>query len=169
MAMMWWTDRVASDGSRPPLELSNGEAFTGKEIPGIAGIMYKFDFYQDIGDNLYRQTNYLLALGEGVWPKKGGDVLVVTRHTALIQHLAEIGLIESGAIILDHVTPDQVAGRHVIGVLPLHLASLASSVTEVPLMIPSEMRGRELTLAEIRRHAGPPVTYQVTRLGTKGV
>ena len=52
--------------------------------------------------------------------------------------------------VLAHVTADDVAGKHVLGVLPLSLARHAASVTEVamPLLRP-EQRGNELTPAEM--------------------
>ena len=65
----------------------------------------------------------------------------------------------------DRAVPVVVVTRHkarrVIGVLPLHLAAVATSVTEVPLDIPAAMRGKELTLAQVRAFARPPVTYTV--------
>lgn len=89
------------------------------------------------------------------------EYLVVTRHAALIDYLVETDVIPAGTPYLTHATPDDVRGRDVIGVLPLHLAALCSSVTEVPLTIPAEARGRELSLYEVRQYAGPPVTYRV--------
>lgn len=90
--------------------------------------------------------------------------LVVTRHPALIDYLVEIKLIPAGTPHLTHATPEQLQGRHVIGVLPLHLAACCDRVTEIPLTLPPELRGRELTLDEVRRYAGAPVTYQVRRV-----
>ncbi len=98
------------------------------------------------------------------------DTVVVTRHPALVSHLCGLGLIPStdghtpDCEVIDHATPAHVAGMHVIGVLPLHLAALAAKVTEVPLYIPEECRGRELTLEEVQRYAGEPSTYRVHRM-----
>jgi len=49
----------------------------------------------------------------------------------------------------------------------MHLAALASSITEVPLKIPSDLRGKELTVKEVRKYAEPPVTYVVTIIKEK--
>ena len=89
--------------------------------------------------------------------------LIVTRHPALVEHLRDLGLVPDGTRIIEHATPEDVAGAHVIGVLPLRLASLAWLVTEVPLDIPAALRGRELTLEEVSKHAGPPVQYVVRK------
>ena len=78
------------------------------------------------------------------------ETIVVTRHPALVEYLTEIGLLPNGVTVLIHVTPEDVVGKHVIGVLPLHLAALAD-------------RGVELDLARMREIAGDPVTYRVTR------
>ena len=89
------------------------------------------------------------------------NTIVITRHTALIQYLEEINLIPAGTPVLSHATPEDVRGRDVIGILPLSLASLANSVTEVPLTITPELRGQELTIEQVRQLAGNPVRYQV--------
>lgn len=93
--------------------------------------------------------------------KPDGDTVVVTRHRALIFHLVEAGIVSSGVPVLEHAGPDDVRGKHVVGVLPLRLAALAASVTEVPLDLAPHHRGRELGLDEVRAIAGEPVTYRV--------
>jgi len=91
------------------------------------------------------------------------DVVVVTRHDALVALLRERGIIQGDDVtVLAHASADDVRGRHVIGVLPLSLAALAASVTEIPLSLTPDMRGRELGLDELRGIAGQAVTYQVT-------
>jgi len=91
--------------------------------------------------------------------------LVVTRHPALTLLIQEKGLISDQTPVVSHVTENDVRGKHVVGVLPLRLAALAASVTEIPLDLSPEDRGRELDLARVREIAGDPVTYQVHRLG----
>lgn len=67
--------------------------------------------------------------------------VVVTRHPALVAYLRKIGLIGADAHVISHATPEDVAGKDVIGVLPLRLA----------------------TLADIERYAGSPATYIVNK------
>ena len=88
-------------------------------------------------------------------------MLVVTRHPALVAYLVEEGVVPAETKVLSHVTMDDVAGQDVVGVLPLHLAWACASVTEVPLDLPPELRGVELTLEQVRRFAGEPRTYKV--------
>ena len=92
---------------------------------------------------------------------QAANTIVVTRHPALVQHLREIGLIPEGCPVITHVTPDDVRNKSVIGVLPLALAALARDVTEVPMDLPQELRGQELTIGQVRQFAGQPVTYHV--------
>jgi hypothetical protein len=115
------------------------------------------------------------------------DIVVVTRHPALVTLLVEKGIIsrgcaacaagncldyygpdapyhEDGPTVLEHVLEHEVRGKHVIGVLPLRLAALAASVTELPLLLSSEDRGKELGIDRLREVAGDPVTYKVTIL-----
>lgn len=91
-------------------------------------------------------------------------VVVVTRHPALVEYLTELGVVPAGTEVVTHATAEQVRGRHVFGVLPLHLAAEAASVTEVTLRVPAELRGVELTLEQVRQFAGPLVEYKVSRV-----
>lgn len=86
---------------------------------------------------------------------------VITRHPGLVQYLMEIGLADSGTEVLAHATPENVRGKHVCGVLPHSLSCLTSGFTEVPLSLPAELRGVELTVEQVRVYAGQPVTYRV--------
>lgn len=67
-------------------------------------------------------------------------MIVVTRHRPLVEYLLEIGLITPTDRVIEHATEDDVRGQDVIGVLPMRLAALASSVTEVPLELTLEDR-----------------------------
>lgn len=91
-------------------------------------------------------------------------VVVVTRHPALVEYLTELGVVPAGTEVVTHATAEQVRDRHVFGVLPLHLAAEAASVTEVTLHVPAELRGVELTLEQVRQFAGPLVEYKVSRV-----
>ena len=90
--------------------------------------------------------------------------IVVTRHQALLDYLVEEGIVTEDVPVLSHVTEDDVRGKHVIGVLPLRLAAAAAIVTEVPLDLPQELRGKELSVEEVRKYAGPPRSYFVGRV-----
>jgi putative CRISPR-associated protein (TIGR02620 family) len=93
--------------------------------------------------------------------------LVVTRHPALVDYLRERGTIPTSpddVQVLSHADPIDVAGRDVIGVLPLHLAASAKTITEVPLSLPPELRGHEITIDQVREYAGSPTTYVVEQV-----
>lgn len=90
--------------------------------------------------------------------------IVVTRHPALVTLLKERGLVSEDVRVLTHASAEDVRGRHVFGVLPLHLAAEAARVTEVPLRLTPEMRGKELDLDTLRSISGDPVTYEVRRI-----
>lgn len=96
--------------------------------------------------------------------READSPVVVTRHAALVEYLTELGVVPAGTEVVTHATAEQVRGRHVFGVLPLHLAAEAASVTEVPLNVPAELRGVELTLEQVRQFAGPLVEYKVSRV-----
>ena len=89
------------------------------------------------------------------------EKLVVTRYHALFQYLKEIGLIDEDTKVLSHAKGSDVIGRHVLGVLPYWLSSLAEKYTEVQVRVPIEMKGKELTLEQMRFYSLKPKTYQV--------
>jgi len=90
--------------------------------------------------------------------------LVVTRHQGLVDYLIEEGLIEPETRIVDHASEEDITGKHVLGVLPHNLSCLCNSFTEIPLLLPTEMRGKELSKEDVRKYAGELVTYKVTRI-----
>ena len=102
------------------------------------------------------------------------EVIIITRHKALIEYIYEeadkddghplyFDLVDKAHEVLEHVAnPDYIVGKHIVGVLPLHLAAKAASITEVPLNIPPEMRGKELSVDDLRAMAGDPVRYVVS-------
>ena len=89
------------------------------------------------------------------------NIIVVTRHKGLVDYLLAEGMITRGTKVVSHASEEDVRGKDVIGVLPLHLAAQAASVTEVPLALTPEMRGVELAEPDVRRVAGDPRTYIV--------
>lgn len=89
--------------------------------------------------------------------------LIVTRHPALISLLIERGLATAETPVIAHATVEAVKGNDIIGVLPLSLAVHARTVTEVPLALTPELRGKELDLPTLRQIAGEAVTYKVSK------
>ncbi len=89
--------------------------------------------------------------------------LIVTRHNGLVEYLKQERIVGNDVEVIAHASPEVVTGRHVIGVLPHSLSCLTASFTEVPLSLPPELRGKELTAEDVRKYAGKPVTYIVRR------
>ena len=96
---------------------------------------------------------------------------VITRHKALVDYLLDKDIIKEGEYkLIEHADYKDVEGQDVIGVLPLQLASYAKSVTEVPLKLTPEMRGKELTFEEVEKVAEKPVQYIVREvISTDGI
>lgn len=90
------------------------------------------------------------------------NALVVTRHQSLVDYLREQNVIDDSATIIAHATASAVTGKNVIGVLPHSLSCLTASFTEVPLDLPSDLRGKELSVEQMRQYAKSPITYSVT-------
>lgn len=94
--------------------------------------------------------------------------LVVTRHSALIEYLRELGICKISAITVTHADKKTVQGKHVAGSLPLSLSCECVSFTEIPLNLPLGLQDKELTkelsLEQIRKYADKPQTYWVKKL-----
>jgi putative CRISPR-associated protein (TIGR02620 family) len=75
------------------------------------------------------------------------DTLIVTRHRGLVEWLGRRGITGT---VLPQVTPEDIRGKIVYGVLPLHLAALAAEVVTVDLPgIPADKRGADLSPEEM--------------------
>ena len=92
--------------------------------------------------------------------------IIVTRHPNLVALLIERGIVDEGIRVIEHAKPNDVRGKHVIGILPHHLSSLAASITEIPMRLTRDDRelltGSEMPLDRMREVAMHPVTYTVT-------
>ena len=90
-------------------------------------------------------------------------MVVVTRHQAFVALAQKRGLVDESSVVVAHASEEALRDQDVLSSgLPLHLAALCRTVTTVPLDLPAELRGRELTLEECERYAGPTTRYQVT-------
>ena len=93
--------------------------------------------------------------------------LIVTRHKSLVSYLLDKNIIKEGEYkLIEHADYKDVEGQNVIGVLPLQLASYAKSITEVPLKLTPQMRGKELTFDEVEKVAEEPVQYIVREVNS---
>lgn len=109
-------------------------------------------------DYIYPGRKGYIALDE---PEQQDKLLVVTRHKALADLLREKGIISGDCDYMEHAGVDDVQGRDVVGNLPLHLAARCHTITSVAMSVPLEMRGRELTLDELREVYRGVHTYRV--------
>lgn len=89
--------------------------------------------------------------------------VVVTRHKGLVDYLNKNGFISDETVIIDHATPEAIAGKTVLGVLPHSLSCLCKVFAEIPLNLPPEMRGKELSLQDVEKYAGDIAYYVVQR------
>ena len=87
--------------------------------------------------------------------------VLVTRHEALVEYFKELGI--KFDKVISHATEEDVRGNDVYGVLPLHLASLANTVTTIDMNLPAEMRGKELSLEDIKKYLVDISTYKVEK------
>ena len=90
------------------------------------------------------------------------EIVVVTRHKGMEDYLVHMGYVPNDCNVIGHVIePSMLKDKTVWGVLPHSLSSLCSVFCEVPLNLPPEFRGKELSMEEMSRFAGPAKCYQV--------
>lgn len=87
--------------------------------------------------------------------------VLVTRHEALVEYFKELGI--KFDKVISHATEEDVCGNDVYGVLPLRLASFTNTVTSIDMNIPAEMRGKELSLEDIKKYLVDISTYKVEK------
>ena len=75
------------------------------------------------------------------------EYIIVTRHQGLVEVLSSMGI--TGKVVA-HATLEDVQGKVVIGVLPMHLAAQTVMFGEVTLQLSPEQRGKELSAQEVR-------------------
>lgn len=89
------------------------------------------------------------------------DTLIVTRHQGLVEWLARHGI---EGEVKAQVGPDDVRGKHVVGVLPLALAAEAASITTVDMPgLRPDQRGVDLTPGEMDAAGATLATYMVLK------
>ena len=91
------------------------------------------------------------------------EFVIVTRHSGAVEWLARHGI--SGQVIAHVSDPAQVAGKAVVGSLPLHLAALADRVgsIDMPGLTPAQ-RGQDLSPEEMDEAGAAIVWYEVRAL-----
>ena len=90
--------------------------------------------------------------------------LIVTRHLSLVEYLKFFYPEQMQDVeVITHVPANKameiLKNKHVVGVLPHHLSCICRTFTEIPLDVPSHLRGKELSELDIQRYAGKPVSY----------
>ncbi len=89
-------------------------------------------------------------------------VVIVSRHQGLVDWLAQRGIVGD---VIAHASPDDVIGKDVIGNLPLHLASLAKSVTVIDMpALPADWRGKDLSPEQMDQAGATPTRYVVRKV-----
>jgi hypothetical protein len=78
-----------------------------------------------------------------------------------VNYLIKLGLVDKDTDVLSYVTKKDVAGKHVIGKLPYHMACHTKRYTEIQLRTPEELKGRELTMKEVEFYSVGFKTYEI--------
>jgi putative CRISPR-associated protein (TIGR02620 family) len=89
------------------------------------------------------------------------NTVIVTRHAGMVQWLKNHGIV--GDVISHVENVEQIAGKNVYGILPLHLAIECNCITTVDMDIPAEKRGMDISPEEMDEYGATMRTYIVLR------
>ncbi len=87
--------------------------------------------------------------------------LIITRHPALLTVLVEDFGVSPDTPVVAHATAGDLKDKHTLGVLPVGLAALTASHTELVLRVPPELRGTELNAQQVRQYMAGLKAYQI--------
>ena len=93
--------------------------------------------------------------------------VVVTEHLMLIDFLKDSNLLADNCEMFEYLTDSDVgkiAGKNVIGVLPLKYIKYCKVFTEARLKLPIRLMGKKLTLNDVRQYCGGLRSYQVIEI-----
>lgn len=96
------------------------------------------------------------------WKTLVAPEVIVSRHPGTIAWLKNHGI--TGKIISHVSDPAQIAGKIVIGNVPMHLAVQAHAVVTIDMpSLPTDRRGQDLTPEEMDSFGARMTAYKVTR------
>lgn len=87
------------------------------------------------------------------------EIIVVTRHIALLQYLINNEYVKPDVKHISHAKIEDINDKHVFGIMPNWLSCHAGKLTELQLRLPIDKRNVELTLEEIEFFLVEPKTY----------
>lgn len=88
----------------------------------------------------------------------------VTRHRGFRKYCESIGLSSAATKWIEHASPRDLEDKTVLtSGLPMHLAALAKVVISLPLDVPVELRGKELTKEQVEVNSGDVEVYRVEK------
>lgn len=90
--------------------------------------------------------------------------IIVARNKAFVEYAIEIGIASPADLVFDRVNDEIVSGNDIVGAIPMRLAAVASSVTEIPLFLPKGVRIDDLDIDGIRKYAKEPRKYIVKEI-----
>ena len=97
-------------------------------------------------------------------PADWREAMIVTRHEGAVEWLAQRGI--TGKVFKHVEDPAFVAGKIVVGALPLHLAALTAKIGSIDMpALRADQRGKDLTPAEMDAAGAVISWYIVSAVG----
>mgnify|MGYP000384626105 CR=1 FL=1 len=93
--------------------------------------------------------------------------LIVARHAGLVEWFRRRGI--EGECITHVSYPEQIEGKIVFGVLPIHLAALTDMVIAVEMWMTPKQRSRELSADEMDGCGARMRAYRVEEVTDKNI
>ena len=106
-----------------------------------------------------------MELHEVVNDMNDDEIIIVTNHEVTYEFIIENYVGDRPHKWLDHVTHEDIQGKVVWGVLPLHYACYCHLYVTIPVLRPKSAGRAPLTYEDFEQYARKPVVYSVDRLG----
>jgi len=87
--------------------------------------------------------------------------VVVTRHAGALEWLRKHHPEFEDCEVLAHARPEDLIGNRVVGVLPVHMASMCAEYWHLEMTVPPDCRGKELTVEDMERFGCHITRYTV--------
>ena len=119
------------------------------------------DIYISAETPIAEYTPYEIHDTEEIGRRPVNESIIVTRHEGAVEWLKQNYVVGK---VISHATAEDVRGKVVYGVLPLHLAAEAEAVWIIQMDLPAELRGKDLTPDQMDACGAKLVKYEVRKV-----
>lgn len=92
--------------------------------------------------------------------------IVVTKYQTVYDFLVEKEIIPEGTEMVSYINPKYAEGKEIYGMVPMSIAALAESYTEVKIAFNNKANPEDLSVQELERLIKYVTTFTVKKVNT---